>query len=240
MAQMNRYQKQLQLSNWSEKEQNILAKSTVLVIGAGGLANAALPYLAMTGIGKIIILDGDKIESSNLGRQALFTEEEIGKFKAETAAQKLKALNSSIEILYENEFAKRTILEKYIPNSDIILDCTDNFPIRYIIDDICKQFDKPWIYAGLYAWEGQIALLNGIVHGENKKSGTYRSIYPNPPQGLEIPDCDTAGVMATTVGFMGLQEAKEAIFYLVGWPSKANGHLVHWNCLNMTHYSVLN
>lgn len=235
---MNRYHKQFQLPNWSDKEQKILASSSILVIGAGGLANAALPYLAMAGIGKILIADGDKIEWTNLARQALFTENEIGLNKAEVVARKLKALNSSIHINFIPDFIKKSNLKDFLTEIDLILDCTDNFAIRYIINDLAVEKNIPWIYAGIYGWEGQISVLNGEVYGENRKGASYRCLFPDPPAAMEIPDCDTAGVLGTTVGFIGIQQAREAIFYLLKWESKANGHLINWNCMTMESYAI--
>ena len=221
--QQARYAKQLKLPEWTEKEQLTLLRSSVLVVGAGGLANGALPYLAAAGLGKIILLDADVIDLSNLARQVMFTTEEVGLSKVAVAKKRIEALNGDCKVEAIQEHLKPENAEEWIAKVDLVIDCTDNFATRYLINDHCVRLKKPFVYAAIQSWEGQFSLCNGKVFGEDRMGPTYRCFFPEEPKLGEIPDCNVAGVMGFLPGIMGAFEAKEAIYYLVGWSSPANG-----------------
>jgi adenylyltransferase/sulfurtransferase len=220
-----RYSKQLRLPEWGEAEQLTLAKSTILVVGAGGLASGALPYLVAAGVGNIVLLDKDTIDLSNLARQTIYATDEVGLPKVEVATKKMKALNPTCNIEAICAHLTSENAEEWISKVDLVVDCTDNFETRYLINDTCVKFQKPFVYAAIQSWEGQFSLLNGMIFEEGTLGPTYRCLFPEEPRLGEIPNCDAAGVMGFLPGIMGALQAKEAIYYLVGWSSPANGAL---------------
>ncbi len=222
---LHRYRKQLKLPEWNLPEQLKLAESTLLVVGAGGLACGALPYLVSAGIGKIILIDKDCVDLSNLGRQVIYATEEVGLPKVEVAKRKLNALNPNCEIEAISENLDANNAHELIAAVDLVIDCTDNFTTRYLINDTCVRYDKPFVYAAIHSWEGLISVCNGTVFGENRKGPTYRCFFPEEPGLDEIPTCDEAGVLGFLPGILGILQAKEAIYYLVSWESPANGAL---------------
>lgn len=223
--QRQRYSKQLRLPEWGETEQLKLANAKILVVGAGGLACGALPYLVSAGLGNLVLVDADTIDLSNLARQTLYATEEIGKLKVEVAQEKLRALNPNCKIEAIAERLVAANAEKWIAEVDLVVDCTDNFETRYLINDTCVKYQKPFVYAAIQSWEGQFSLLNGQIFGEDMLGPTYRCLFPEEPSLGEIPDCNVAGVLGFLPGIMGALQAKEAIYYLIGWPSPANGAL---------------
>jgi adenylyltransferase/sulfurtransferase len=228
-----RYQKQLKLPDWGLEKQLLLKNSKVLVIGAGGLASSALMYLAAAGIGHIHILDGDQIELSNLARQVLFLDEDIDQSKVDVAVSRLAQQNPAIQITGTKEFLTLENASRYIQDVDLVMDCTDSFEARYLINDFCVSLAKPFVYAAIHSWEGLICLCNaknqaGIL------GPTYRCLFPEEPGKMEIPTCDEVGVLGFLPGMMGLFQAKEAIFYLAGLESRVNGSLMRWDSRDMT------
>jgi len=232
--ELHRYAKQLKLPEWNVREQTILAQSTLLVVGAGGLASGALPYLAAVGIGKMILIDSDRIDVSNLGRQVLYATQEVGASKVRTAQQKLTSLNPNCQIEIVEDSLNASNADEFIAAVDLVIDCTDNFTTRYLINDTCVRYDKPFVYAAIHSWEGLISVCNGTVFGEERKGPTYRCFFPEEPGLDEIPTCDEAGVLGFLPGMMGIMQAKEAIYYLVGWASPANGALGRFDVNEMS------
>ncbi|RVU24938.1 thiamine biosynthesis protein ThiF [Sandaracinomonas limnophila] len=223
--ELHRYSKQLKLPEWNIQEQSKLASSTILVVGAGGLACGALPYLVSAGIGKIILIDGDSIDLSNLARQVLYSTHEVGQKKVKIALEKMSKLNPHCDLEGIEKNLTRENADELIAAVDLVVDCTDNFATRYLINDTCLRYDKPFVYAAIHSWEGLISLCNGDVFGEDRKGPTYRCFFPEEPGLDEIPNCDDAGVLGFLPGMMGIMQAKEAIYYLVAWASPANGAL---------------
>lgn len=182
----------------------------MLCVGAGGLGSSALMYLAGSGIGHIGILDGDKVELSNLHRQVIFTEQDLGQYKAQVAKNRLDLQNSDISMEAINTFLTErqalSIIEKY----DFILDCTDNFATRYLINDACTTLNKPFVTAAIQEYEGQLQLI------EPSKTACYRCTYLSPPPSSLAPSCAENGVLPILPGMLGLFQATECIKYLVG------------------------
>lgn len=224
--EFERYRKQLNLPEWRKVQQMRLKESSILVVGAGGLGCGALPFLAAAGVGSITILDADVIELSNLARQVLYKTDDVGASKAIKAAEALQSLNPSITILgiAENLTADNT--SSYIAHHDLIIDCTDNFKTRYLINDTCVALEKPFVYGAIHAWEGQFAVFHPA-------GPSYRSLFPVEPSSQEIPACDEVGVLGVLPGIIGLLQAKEAIFYLVGFESPAQQGLMTFDLRDM-------
>lgn len=231
--ELERYRKQLQLPEWGPQQQMRWKNAHVLVVGAGGLGSAALPYLAAAGIGKLDIMDGDVLERSNLARQVIYHDAQIGQCKAQLAAQHLQAINPDILIRAIPSYLNAGNAYECLAEVDLVLDCSDNFDTRYLINDVCVQLDKPFVYAAIHAWEGLLSVCNAWVHGENRKGPTYRCLFPAEPSKAEVPNCEAIGVMGVLPGLLGVLQAKEALFYLADWPSPANGALFTWDMRQM-------
>jgi adenylyltransferase/sulfurtransferase len=201
-----------------------LLKATVLVIGAGGLGCPILQYLAAAGVGTIGIVDDDAVSLSNLHRQILYTTSDIGFSKAEKAAECLRKLNPDINIIAINERLTTKNAWEIIAEYDIIMDGTDNFSSRYMINDACVLLNKPLIYGAVSKWEGQLAIFSDGVN--------YRDLFPVPPKENEVPNCATAGVLGVLPGIIGLMMAAEAIKLISGTGEPFTNRLLLYQLLN--------
>lgn len=205
MAAEDRYQGQVALPQIGARGQQRLAEATVLVVGAGGLGCAALPYLATAGVGKLIVVDFDTIAETNLNRQVLYTPDDIGKSKAQTAANRISSLNPNIEVVAINDFFSSHLSDDLVPLCDVVLDCTDRPDARYLINDACVKHGKPYVYAGVYRFEGQLAVFNF------KGGPTYRCAFPADQKNVAGTSCSENGVIGFVPGVLGVLQAGEAI-----------------------------
>ena len=185
--------------------QEKLKDAKVLMIGAGGLGCPTLQYLAAAGVGTIGIVDFDKIELHNLQRQILFTTEDIGQAKATVASKKLKALNPEITISAINEMLTKENAHRIIASYDIIVDGSDNFSTRYLVNDTCVALNKPLVYGSILKFEAQLAVFN------YKGGKQLRDLYPEPPKPEDVPSCDANGVLGTVPGILGVNMAHTVI-----------------------------
>ncbi len=219
-----RYSRQLILDNVKEAGQERLKNSRVLVIGAGGLGCPVLLYLAGSGIGQIGIMDHDTVDESNLHRQVLYATEDCGKSKAVVAEKKMRAQNPFIELeTYPYKLSAsnaRDIFKKY----DLIVDGTDNFSARYIINDAAVLENKPVVYGALYKFEGQVAVFN------YQNGPTYRCLFPEPPK--QAPNCNEAGVLGVLPGIVGLHMANEVLKICLGIGTILSGKIQIYNGLS--------
>lgn len=214
-----RYTRHIQLPQIGASGQGKLKNAHVLIIGAGGLGSPVSLYLAAAGIGKLTIVDHDIVDISNLQRQILFSTEQVGKPKALCAQDRLLALNPSIEVEAIVAPLQTSNADNLIKQADLVIDCTDNFAARYLINDTCIQYKKPWIFASIYQFSGQCALFT------NKEAGAcFRCLFPEFPSDIE--DCNSAGVMGVLPGLLGSIQANEAIKYLSGLSTPLNGYLM--------------
>lgn len=216
-AQRQRYQRQVQLPEFGPAGQKALINARVLIIGLGGLGCPAAQYLAGAGIGHLTLVDGDRISLSNLHRQPLFRESEIGQYKTETAAAHLAQLNSSITIKPITNHLDIASAQTLIPLADLVLDCTDNFFARYLINDLCHHYQKPWIYASVLGFAGQLALFA-------PSGGCFRCLFPTLSN---TPNCNQAGVIGALPGMVGSAQALAAINYLHQRENYANKQPSH-------------
>lgn len=224
-----RYARHYSLKDFGREGQQKLLEAKVLVVGAGGLGCPVLQYLTASGIGTIGIVDHDLITLSNLQRQVLYATEDIGKSKAKVASEKLKSLNPEIQIdVYDLEINAKNALE-IILKYDIIVDCTDNFASRYLINDACVLLEKPLVFGAIFQYEGQVAVFN---IEENGSSINYRNLFPNPPKSTEVQDCNEAGVLGILPGIIGMMQASEVIKILTGIGEVLIGKLLTFNLLN--------
>lgn len=231
----NRYEKQILLKDFGQESQVKLSESKVLVIGAGGLGCPALQYLAAVGIGTIGIVDFDIIAESNLQRQILYNTTDIGKLKVAVVYDKLKALNTAINIeifnvKIDNENALN-ILKKF----DIIIDCSDNFPTRYLINDACVLLDKPLIFGAVMAYEGQVGVFNFLDSTTNIKTN-YRDLFPNQPISDTLLSCNEVGVLGVLTGIIGTLQATEAIKIITGIGKVLSNKVFTYSLLSNSFY----
>ncbi|WP_181306350.1 HesA/MoeB/ThiF family protein [Rufibacter sp. XAAS-G3-1] len=228
----NRYSRQLQLPGFGAESQKKLQNAKVLVVGAGGLGVPVLQYLAGMGVGKLGIIDGDQISLTNLHRQVLYNTAEVGQLKVEVAAQKLAQLNPEIQLIpYHTHLTPQNALG-ILANYDLVIDATDNFEARYLINDACVLLGKPFVYGALHQFEGQVSVFNW------QGGPTYRCLYPTPPSAQEIPDCNTAGVLGVVPGLIGCQQALEAVKVLTGIGKSLSGYLLMLDFLNQSQYKI--
>ncbi|MBM7614708.1 ThiF family adenylyltransferase [Alkaliphilus hydrothermalis] len=208
----DRYIKQINFKGIGEEGQERLKKSKVLIIGCGALGTVAANSLARTGVGTLRIVDRDFVEYSNLHRQILFDEEDAENSipKVEAAKTKLQKVNSDITIETIVKDVNSITIEKMIEGMDLIIDCTDNFKTRYLINDTAFQHNIPWIYGGAVGSTGAIKMF---IPG---KTGCLRCMMDTPPSAGSIATCDTAGVINTTTGIVGMHQSTAAIKYLTG------------------------
>ncbi len=209
---MNRYDRQIRLPEIGQGGQEKLLNASILCVGAGGLGSPALLYLAAAGVGRIGIIDFDRIDESNLQRQILFDTDDVGKQKALEAAQRLKALNPGIKIeAYDAELSIENVAQLF-PIYDIVLDGTDNFETKFLINDAAVKFGKPWIYGAIQGFDGQASVFN------YKDGACYRCLYPEKPKG-RIMNCAEAGVIGAVAGLIGVTQALQAIQIITGHES---------------------
>jgi sulfur-carrier protein adenylyltransferase/sulfurtransferase len=219
-----RYARHLALSEVGAAGQQKLAAGSVLVVGAGGLGSPAALYLAAAGVGTIGLVDHDKVELSNLQRQILFTDDDIGLGKASAAQSRLVALNPSLQVNAHAEKLVASNVERIFGDYDVVLDGTDRLATRYLINDACVLLGKPLVSAAIHRFEGQaMTYLPG-------HSPCYRCLYPDSPEDL-IPNCATAGVLGVLPGVMGSLQATEAIKLLLGIGETLAGRLLVYDAL---------
>lgn len=207
--ELNRYSRHLVLKDFGIEGQKKLKNASVLIVGAGGLGCPALLYLTAAGVGTIGIVDFDTVQESNLQRQILFTVQDIGKNKAEAAKERLDQLNPLIKIItFSFQLGSDNALE-VLRNFDVIVDASDNFPTRYLVNDACVLLNKPFVFGSVLEYEGHVAVFN-VLHN-NTYSANYRDIFPAPPPPDVVPNCERAGVLGVLPGIIGSMQANEVI-----------------------------
>lgn len=228
-----RYSRQILLHNFGIEKQQLLHSAKVLVIGAGGLGCPALQYLSAAGVGTLGIVDFDTVDISNLHRQILYTENDVGKSKAEIAAKKISSQNSDVNItIFDVKLSIQNALD-IIKKFDLVLDGTDNFSTRYLVNDACALLGKPLVYGSVYRFEGQISVFH---YGKNATN--YRDIFPNPPSANEVPNCSEAGVLGVLPGIIGTMQANEAIKIITKIGQPLANKVLTFNSLTTSFYEI--
>lgn len=222
--QLERYSRNILLKEVGIRGQQKLLSSKILIIGAGGLSSAATLYLVAAGVGTIGIADKDKVELSNLNRQIIHNTNRVGILKTESAKQTIKELNPDIKINIYNEISSENISE-IVSQYDFIIDATDNFETKFLINDACVKGKKAFSHAGIVGFEGQ---LMTYVPG---KSCCYRCIFKEPPAQECVSSCAKDGVLGAAVGVIGTLQATEAIKYILDIGELLTGHLLTYNAL---------
>lgn len=222
-----RYSKQIILPEIGTDGQEKLQAAKVLVIGAGGLGCPVLQYLTAAGVGTIGIADGDMVDISNLQRQVLYNEQDLGQSKAIIAERKLKALNPNVHFHVYPVFIDHNNVLEILHNYDLVVDGSDNFGTRYLVNDACILLNKPMVFGAIYKFEGQVSVFN------YNNGPTYRCIFPEAPNADESPNCAEIGVVATLPGIIGSIQANEAIKIITGIGNVLSGKLLVMNTLDM-------
>ena len=226
--QRNRYERHISLPEIGEKGQQKLLDSQVVIIGAGGLGSPAALYLAAAGVGTIGVVDMDTVEESNLQRQILHSTETIGKNKVDSAEKTLSTLNPDVNIITYNTRLNKDNAIEIIENYDVVVDGTDNFQTRYLINDASVKTGTPVVHGSIFQYEGQITVF------APKDGPTYRDIFPEPPENGTAPNCTEAGVLGVLPGIIGSIQALETIKLILGIGEGLSGRLLVFDALEMS------
>src|SRR5712691_4724555 len=224
-AQAKRYSRHLLVPEVGEQGQFKLLDSRVLLIGAGGLGSPAAYYLAAAGVGTIGIIDSDVVEESNLQRQILHNTKRVGQYKAESARETIEALNPDVKVVTYIERLDETNVARIIADYDVILDGTDNFPTRYLLNDAALIANKPVVHGSVFRFEGQVTVFKPY------DGPCYRCLYREPPPVALAPSCAEAGVLGVLPGVIGLLQATETIKLLLGIGEPLVGRLMMYDAL---------
>jgi molybdopterin/thiamine biosynthesis adenylyltransferase len=227
--QLERYSRHIILNEVGVKGQKKIMGGKVLIIGAGGLGAPAAMYLAAAGVGTIGIADADSVDLSNLQRQIIHATPDLGKPKVESARETIAAMNPDVETISYHEWINSSNITDIIRDRDydFIIDATDNFPVKFLINDACVMLKKPFSHAGIIRFQGQ--LLTYIPGG----GPCYRCVFHNPPPPDAVPSCRQAGVLGVMGGVIGTLQATEALKFLLGMEGLLAGYLLTYNALTM-------
>ena len=230
--ELHRYSRHLLLEDVGIAGQERLKGSSVLCVGAGGLGSPVLMYLAAAGVGRIGIVDFDKVDLSNLQRQILFHAGEVGLPKVEQARKRLESLNPNLTIEVFNESISRDNVLARVSEYDVVVDGTDNFPTRYLVADACEILQVPYVYGSVFKFEGQVSVFNF------QGGPAYRDLYPNPPVPGSVPSCGEAGVLGVLPGVIGVLQATETLKILLGKGTTLSGRLLMYDALSMGFHEI--
>ena len=222
---MNRYHRQIIIKSHGLEGQERLKNSKVLVVGCGGLGSPIAVYLASCGIGKLCIIDGDVVSSTNLHRQVWYQERDLGKYKAVVLSEFIREQNPDIQLIHLPYMLDKTNAAELISGYDIVVDGSDNFFTRYLINDVCVENKIPLVFGAIYQYEGQVCVFN--TYDETHKPGpNYRDIFPDHTKMSSIQNCNEAGVIGVLPGIIGTLQAMEVINLIVDGKSPLEGKLL--------------
>ncbi|HPJ45518.1 MAG TPA: HesA/MoeB/ThiF family protein [Tenuifilaceae bacterium] len=222
-----RYIRQIRVPEFGPEGQEKLSQARVLVVGAGALGCPTLQYLAAAGVGTIGIVDGDDVNLTNLHRQVLYTEADLGKPKVEVAAERLLQLNSSVEVQKFFTVVHKNNIKSLLSDFDIAIDCSDNFPTKFLVNDACVMQGKPCIIGSAIQFSGQLSVYNYMG------GPTYRCLLAEEPDPLRITSCSQAGVIGMVPGIIGSMQALEALKVITGIGKSLSGRLLQFDALSM-------
>ncbi|MFC4685348.1 ThiF family adenylyltransferase [Epilithonimonas pallida] len=227
---LERYHCQMALPGFGSSSQELLKNAKVLIVGMGGLGCPSAQYLASSGIGTIGLADDDTVSESNLHRQILYAPEDIGKSKVDVAAKKLQQQNPSVKIIPFNFRVTSENVMDLISEFDLIIEGTDNFETKCLLNDACVLTGKPLVYGAIYQYEGQVSIWN-VIQKDDTYSPNYRDVFPNAEES-QVPNCREGGVLPTLAGIVGCMQANEAIKYFTNPEDSLAGKLWMMNVLN--------
>ena len=230
--QIERYSRHIILKEVGAKGQKKLLNAKVLIIGAGGLGAPAAMYLAAAGIGTIGIADADEVDLSNLQRQIIHSTSDVGKTKVKSAQETINSMNPDVTVHTYRQFVSSENIMELISDYDFIIDGTDNFPAKFLINDACVMAKKPFSHAGIIRFKGQ---LMTYVPGQGP---CYRCVFKNLPPKDAVPTCKQAGVIGAMGGVIGSLQAMEAIKYILGTGELLTGHLLTYDALKQEFHKI--
>jgi molybdopterin/thiamine biosynthesis adenylyltransferase len=222
--QLLRYSRHLLLEDIDVEGQEKLLNAHALVVGAGGLGSAAAPYLAAAGVGHITLVDHDDVDLTNLQRQIMHTESMVGKSKVVSGKHFLQQLNSSIQVETIQAKVSASLLDELLPSVSIVLDCTDNFLTRHLINSACVKHHTPLVSGSALRFDGQVSVFDP----RNKTSPCYACIF-SPDESFEEVSCSTMGIFSPLVGIIGSIQAAQALQVLIGFGEPLVGRMLLWN-----------
>lgn len=227
----DRYSRHLRLPEVGAKGQRRLEAASVLVVGAGGLGSPVAFYLAAAGIGQLRIADDDTVDRSNLQRQILHVDADVGMPKVDSAETRLSALNPRVGIDTVAERITSANVERLLEGIDVVVDGADNFAARYLLNDACVKLGKPLVYGAVHRFEGQLGVFD--AGRQRGVAPCYRCLFPEPPPPEAAPNCSEAGVLGVLPGVIGLLQATEAIKLLLGLGDPLVGRILHFDAMAM-------
>jgi len=230
------YQRQTTLPEIGAAGQKRLAQAKVLVVGCGGLGSVAAVYLAGSGIGTLHLVDYDVVSVSNLHRQVFYKTTDIGKAKAEVLAAHIQAINPFVEVSFSKKAIAKSNVKALLAPYDIVLDCTDSLPIKYLINDACVLFDKILVYGSLYKFDGYVATFNAL-DAEGKRTANLRDAFPEMPKEY-VPNCSETGTLNSIVGLIGLLQANEVLKIVTQTGKPLTNQLLIYNSLENSQFKM--
>jgi len=233
--QLERYARNIILDEVGEEGQEKLLASKVLVVGAGGLGAPVLLYLAAAGVGTLGIVDDDTVDVTNLQRQIVHGSDRLGRPKVESAAATLENLNPDVRLVRHNLRLDADSVEKLLAGYHLVVDGSDNFKTRYLLNDACYFARVPLVSAALLRFDGQVSTFKAYLEGDNP---CYRCLFPSQPPADLIPRCEEAGILGAVAGVIGSLQATEALKELLGLGESLSGHLVIYDGLSTTFRKV--
>lgn len=233
----DRYARQIILKGFGETAQSKLSSAHIIVVGAGGLGCPVLQYLVSAGIGIITIIDDDKVALHNIHRQVLYDQSNIGELKVEVAKQKLNLLNSEVEVIAVSKRLNQQLAMELFPAASVVVDASDNFATRYLINDACVLMKKPLVFGAVTMYEGQVAVFNCETPGKSI-SVNYRDLFPVPPTEDSVLNCAEAGVLGPLPGMIGSMQAMEVIKLVTGIGQPLINKLLTYNALSQQLYTI--
>ncbi|MDQ2050530.1 molybdopterin-synthase adenylyltransferase MoeB [Natronolimnohabitans sp. A-GB9] len=238
-TQLDRYSRHVIMDEIGPEGQQRLLEGSVLVVGAGGLGSPAIQYLAAAGVGRLGIVDDDVVERSNLQRQIVHGDGDVGRPKVESAADYVTALNPDVDVeTHETRITADNVAD-LVSQYDIVLDASDNFGTRYLLNDHCVLTGTPLSHGAIYRFEGQVTTFTNERGSDSDESPPcYRCIFPEAPEPGTVPDCATTGVLGVLPGTVGCIQATEVVKYLLGKGELLEGRLLMYDAMDMSFETV--
>jgi adenylyltransferase/sulfurtransferase len=221
-----------------------------MVVGLGGLGCPVVQYLAAAGVGNFVLVDADRVSLSNLHRQILYNQKDVGRFKVEAAQEWIQKQNAQIKLSVHTEMLSAKNATAFLALADIVVDCTDNFAARYLINDACALANKPWVYGSIAKFEGQVAVFNALMKGAEGESQdmmasvasedsfirslNYRDVFSKPPGEGEIQNCAEAGVLGALAGIIGSFQAMEVLKWILGLQGLLVNQMLTYNAIDQS------
>jgi adenylyltransferase/sulfurtransferase len=230
-TQLDRYSRHIIMDEVGPEGQARLLDSTAVVVGAGGLGSPVVQYLAAAGVGELVVVDDDVVERSNLQRQIIHRDADVGVPKADSAKAFIEALNPDVDVDARQERVSPDGAEALVADADVVVDASDNFPTRYLLNDACQLAGVPLAHGAIYKFEGQATTL--LPGGP-----CYRCLFPEAPEPGEVPDCATTGVLGVLPGTLGCVQATEAVKLLLDAGEPLSGRLLFYDAMAMTFETV--